>query len=200
MQLLYSNILPLGIEEDQKTIIDAFHEQLQLADRVEIAVGYTSYASLEELDNLIDSLEVADESALIFVLKEAQGIFGYLPKEVQLHIADKLGVSPSKVYGVVSFYSYFSTNPIGEYKISVCLGTVCFVKGSDKVMAEFEKQLGIKAGETTEDLKFTLEGLRCVGACGLAPVVVVNGKVYGQATPDDVSKILDNYRNLELSC
>ncbi|MFQ8988713.1 MAG: NAD(P)H-dependent oxidoreductase subunit E, partial [Intestinibacter sp.] len=74
------------------------------------------------------------------------------------------------------------------------------VKGSDKVMAEFEKQLGIKAGETTEDLKFTLEGLRCVGACGLAPVVVVNGKVYGQATPDDVSKILDNYRNLELSC
>ena len=143
----------------------------------------------DELDNLIDSLEVADESALIFVLKEAQGIFGYLPKEVQLHIADKLGVSPSKVYGVVSFYSYFSTNPIGEYKISVCLGTVCFVKGSDKVMAEFEKQLGIKAG-----------GLRCVGACGLAPVVVVNGKVYGQATPDDVSKILDNYRNLELSC
>ena len=98
----------------------------------------------DELDNLIDSLEVADESALIFVLKEAQGIFGYLPKEVQLHIADKLGVSPSKVYGVVSFYSYFSTNPIGEYKISVCLGTVCFVKGSDKVMAEFEKQLGIQ--------------------------------------------------------
>ena len=94
----------------------------------------------DELDNLIDSLEVADESALIFVLKEAQGIFGYLPKEVQLHIADKLGVSPCKVYGVVSFYSYFSTNPIGEYKISVCLGTVCFVKGSDKVMAEFEKQ------------------------------------------------------------
>ena len=109
----------------------------------------------------------------------------------RLHIADKLGVAPSKVYGVVSFYSYFSTNPIGEYKISVCLGTVCFVKGSDKVMAEFEKQLGIKAGETTEDLKFTLEGLRCVGACGLAPVVVVNGKVYGQSTPDDVSKILD---------
>ena len=154
----------------------------------------------DELDNLIDSLEVADESALIFVLKEAQGIFGYLPKEVQLHIADKLGVAPSKVYGVVSFYSYFSTNPIGEYKISVCLGTVCFVKGSDKVMAEFEKQLGIKAGETTEDLNFTLEGLRCVGACGLAPVVGVNGKVYGQSTPDDVSKILDNYRNLELSC
>ena len=154
----------------------------------------------DELDRVIDVLPEIDESALIFTLKEAQGIFGYLPREVQLHIAKRLKITPAKVYGVVSFYSYFSTNPIGEYKISVCLGTVCFVKGSDKVMAEFEKQLGIKAGETTEDLKFTLEGLRCVGACGLAPVVVVNGKVYGQATVDDVSKILDNYRNLELSC
>ena len=154
----------------------------------------------DELDNLIDSLEVADESALIFVLKEAQGIFGYLPKEVQLHIADKLGVAPSKVYGVVSFYSYFSTNPVGEHKISVCLGTVCFVKGSDKIMAEFEKELNIKAGETTSDLKFTLDGLRCVGACGLAPVVVVDGKVYGLCTPDQVTNILDEYREVELNC
>ena len=151
----------------------------------------------DELDNLIDSLEVADESALIFVLKEAQGIFGYLPKEVQLHIADKLGVAPSKVYGVVSFYSYFSTNPIGEYKISVCLGTVCFVKGSDKILSEFEKQLGIKAGQTSKDLLFSLDGLRCVGACGLAPVVVVNGKVYGQFKLDQVGELLDYYKSLE---
>ena len=154
----------------------------------------------DELDNLIDSLEVADESALIFVLKEAQGIFGYLPKEVQLHIADKLGVSPSKVYGVVSFYSYFSTTPVGEHKINVCLGTACFVKGSKDVLAELEKQLGIKSGETTPDLKFTIECLRCVGACGLAPVVVVDGKVYSRVTPDDVTKILDDYRELELNC
>ena len=145
----------------------------------------------DELDKLIDSLEVADESSLIFVLKEAQGIFGYLPKEVQLHIAKRLGISPATVYGVVSFYSYFSTNPIGEYKISVCLGTVCFVKGSDKVMAEFEKELGIKDGETTEDLKFTLESLRCVGACGLAPVVVINDKVYPQMTSDAIGIIID---------
>ena len=145
----------------------------------------------DELDNLIDTLPKADESALIYVLKEAQGIFGYLPKEVQLHIAERLGISPAKVYGVVSFYSYFSTNPTGEHKISICLGTVCFVKGSDKIMAEFEKQLNIKAGETTSDLKFTLDGLRCVGACGLAPVVVVDGKVYGLCTPDDVTSILD---------
>ena len=152
------------------------------------------------LDILIQNLPVADESSLIYVLKEAQGIFGYLPKEVQLHIADKLGVPYSKVYGVVSFYSYFSTNPVGEHKISVCLGTVCFVKGSDKIMAEFEKELNIKAGETTSDLKFTLDGLRCVGACGLAPVVVVDGKVYGLCTPDQVTNILDEYREVELNC
>lgn len=154
----------------------------------------------DELDILIKNLPVADESSLIYVLKEAQGIFGYLPKEVQLHIADKLGVPYSKVYGVVSFYSYFSTNPVGEHKISVCLGTVCFVKGSDKIMAEFEKELNIKAGETTSDLKFTLDGLRCVGACGLAPVVVVDGKVYGLCTPDQVTNILDEYREVELNC
>ena len=154
----------------------------------------------DELDTLIQNLPVADESSLIYVLKEAQGIFGYLPKEVQLHIADKLGVPYSKVYGVVSFYSYFSTNPVGEHKISVCLGTVCFVKGSDKIMAEFEKELNIKAGETTSDLKFTLDGLRCVGACGLAPVVVVDGKVYGWCTPDQVTNILDEYREVELNC
>ena len=152
------------------------------------------------LDSLIDNLPETDESALIYVLKEAQGIFGYLPKEVQLHIAGKLGVSPAKVYGVVSFYSYFSTNPVGEHKISVCLGTACFVKGSKDVLAELEKQLEIKAGETTKDLKFTIECLRCVGACGLAPVVVVDGKVYSRVTPEDVTSIINEYRELEMSC
>ena len=153
----------------------------------------------EQLDTFIDSLETKDGS-LIQVLHHAQGIFGYLPKEVQLYISEKLNIAPAKVYGVVSFYSYFSTNPVGEHKISVCLGTVCFVKGSDKIMAEFEKELNIKAGETTSDLKFTLDGLRCVGACGLAPVVVVDGKVYGLCTPDQVTNILDEYREVELNC
>jgi len=153
----------------------------------------------EQLDSFIDGL-TTKKGALIQVLHHAQGIFGYLPKEVQLYISKKLDIAPSKVYGVVSFYSYFTTEPRGEYKISVCLGTVCFVKGADKILAEFEKQLGIKAGETTKDLKFTLEGLRCVGACGLAPVVVVNGKVYGHVKPEKVSEILDHYKELELSC
>lgn len=153
----------------------------------------------DQLDNFIDSLDTR-KGALIQVLHHAQGIFGFLPKEVQLYIAKALNVAPSRVYGVVSFYSYFTTEPRGEYKISVCLGTVCFVKGADKILAQFEKELGIKSGETTKDLKFSLEGLRCVGACGLAPVVVVNGKVYGQVKPEDVTSILDNYRETEVNC
>lgn len=153
----------------------------------------------DELDNLIDNLPVADESALIYVLKEAQGIFGYLPKQVQLYIAKKLRVTPAKVYGVVSFYSYFSTNPVGEHKISVCLGTACFVKGSKNVLAAIEKELGIKAGETTPDCKFSIECLRCVGACGLAPVVVVDGKVYSRVKPDEVGAIINEYKELEIN-
>lgn len=153
----------------------------------------------EELDEFIDSLPTK-KGALIQVLHHAQGLFGYLPKEVQLHIAKKLDVSPAKVYGVVSFYSYFTTEQKGEYKISVCLGTVCFVKGADKILAEFEKQLGIKSGETTSDLMFSLEGLRCVGACGLAPVVVVNGKVYGQVKVDQVKDIIAEYKQIEATC
>jgi NADH-quinone oxidoreductase subunit E len=150
----------------------------------------------EQLDYFINKLE-NKEGSLIQVLHHAQGIFGYLPKEVQLYIAEQLNVAPAKVYGVVSFYSYFTAEPKGEYKISVCLGTVCFVKGADKILAEFEKQLGIKSGETTSDLKFSLEGLRCVGACGLAPVVVVNGKVYGQVKVDQVKDIINEYKQLE---
>ncbi|WP_195336351.1 complex I 24 kDa subunit family protein [Paraclostridium bifermentans] len=153
----------------------------------------------EELDEFIDSLPTK-KGALIQVLHHAQGLFGYLPKEVQLHIAKKLDVSPAKVYGVVSFYSYFTTEQKGEYKISVCLGTVCFVKGADKILAEFEKQLRIKSGETTSDLMFSLEGLRCVGACGLAPVVVVNGKVYGQVKVDQVKDIIAEYKQIEATC
>lgn len=153
----------------------------------------------DELDEFIDSLPTKN-GALIQVLHHAQGIFGYLPREVQLHVANRLDLSPAKVYGVVSFYSYFTSEPKGEYKISVCLGTVCFVKGSDKILEEFEKHLGIKSGETSKDLKFSLEGLRCVGACGLAPVVVVNGKVYGNVKVDQVQDIINEYKQLEVSC
>ncbi|MCI9061853.1 MULTISPECIES: complex I 24 kDa subunit family protein [Romboutsia] len=150
----------------------------------------------DQLDTFIDSLENKD-SSLIQVLHHAQGIFGYLPKEVQLYISKRLNIASAKVYSVVNFYSYFTTEPKGKYKISVCLGAVCFAKGADKILYEFEKQLGIKAGQTSKDLLFSLDGLRCVGACGLAPVVVVNSKVYGQFKPEQVSDVLDYYKSLE---
>lgn len=135
------------------------------------------------------------KGALIEVLHKAQQIFGYLPEEVQLFVGEKLDVPSSKVFGVVSFYSYFTTTPRGKYNISVCLGTVCFVKGADKLVSEFEKHLNIKNGETTLDGKFSLEGLRCVGACGLAPVVLVNDKVYGCVKVEDIPDILANYED-----
>lgn len=146
----------------------------------------------QELETFINSLP-EKETALIEVLHRAQHIFGYLPKEVQLFIGEKLNIPSSKIFGVVSFYSYFTTEPKGDYTINVCLGTACFVRGADKIVKKFESELGIKVGETSENKKFSLEGLRCVGACGLAPVVLVNEKVYGRVTVDDVTKILAEY-------
>ena len=135
------------------------------------------------------------ESALIKVLYEAQGIFGYLPKEVVLFIADKMNVPASKIYGVISFYSYFTTEPRGRCEIKVCMGTACFVCGAEKVARELESQLKVKLGETTPDLNFSLESVRCVGACGLAPAVVVNGEVHARMVPEDVKAILANQQN-----
>lgn len=146
----------------------------------------------QELENFINSLQ-DKRGALIEVLHKAQHIFGYLPKEVQLFVGEKLDVPASQVFGVVSFYSYFTTEPRGKYVINVCMGTACFVRGSGSVLAEFEKELNIKSGQTTSDGKFTIGSLRCVGACGLAPVVVVNEKVYGHVTEKDVKNILAEY-------
>lgn len=128
------------------------------------------------------------------VLQEAQGIYGYLPIEVQTMIAEGLEISLSEVYGVATFYSQFSLNPKGKHRISVCLGTACYVKGSDKILAEVEKQLGIKCGECTEDGLFSIDSCRCVGACGLAPVMMIDEEVYGRLKPESVKEILDKYR------
>ena len=144
----------------------------------------------EELDAFIDSLP-STKGELIRVLHRAQSIFGYLPKELQQHIAKKLDIPVSKIYGVVSFYSFFTMQPKGQYDISVCLGTACYVRGSDKILEEIERRLGIKVNNTTQDAKFSLRTLRCVGACGLAPVVMINDKVYGRVEADGVGKILD---------
>ncbi|KAI4453956.1 nadh-quinone oxidoreductase e subunit [Holotrichia oblita] len=143
-----------------------------------------------KLDEFIDGLPTK-EGALISVLHNAQDIFGYLPAEVQNHVAAKLGIPASKVYGVVTFYSFFTMKPKGRFKFNVCTGTACFVRGAEKVLDELKKELGIDVGETSEDSMFSLDALRCVGACGLAPVVSVNGKVYGRVTPENISDIVE---------
>lgn len=132
--------------------------------------------------------------ALMPVLQAAQNIYGYLPIEVQKMVAEGLGVALSDVYGVATFYAQFSLQPKGEYKISVCLGTACYVKGSGAIFDLFSEKLGIKNGECTPDGKFSLDACRCIGACGLAPVLTVNDEVYGKLTNDDVDKILEKYK------
>lgn len=134
-----------------------------------------------------------DKGELINVLHKAQGIFGYLPAEVQEVIANELNVSVAHVYGVVTFYSFFTMTPKGIHPISICLGTACYVRGAEKVLEEFKKELNINVGETTADGKFSLSCLRCVGACGLAPVVQVGEKVYGRVAPDGVKDIIAEY-------
>ncbi len=135
--------------------------------------------------------------SLIQVLHEAQDLYGYLPMEVQLKIAEGLGVPLAEVYGVVSFYTQFTTNPKGKYRISVCMGTACYVKGSQEILDKFREKLGINTGECTEDGKFSLDACRCIGACGLAPVVTVNDDVYGKLTADMVDDILKKYEDEE---
>ena len=135
-----------------------------------------------------------ERGAVMPVLQEAMNIFGYVPQDVQEKIADGLGVTLSEVYGVSTFYSQFSLKPKGEFVIGVCLGTACYVKGSQKVMDRISEELKIQPGETTDDSKFTLNATRCLGACGLAPVMMINDEVYGRLTPDQVPGILDQYR------
>lgn len=153
-----------------------------------------SQTSFDELETYISSLS-EKKGALIPVLHKAQNLFGYLPKEVQLFICEKLDVPTSKIYGVVSFYSFFTMKPRGQFVINICTGTACFVRKADAVVKEFEKHLKVSVGETSKDGLYTLEALRCVGACGLAPVVIVNDKIYGHVEKKDVKKILAEYNN-----
>ncbi len=156
-------------------------------------------AGFAELEAFIGGLSFEADlesrrGVLIDTLHKAQEIFGYLPEEVQKTVAEKLGLHLSEVYGVVSFYHYFTTEIRGANKVNFCMGTACFVRGAEKVVAQFEEELGIKVGETTADGLFTLGTLRCVGACSLAPVVMVNERTYGHVTPEQVSRIVAEYR------
>ena len=130
---------------------------------------------------------------LINVLHKTQEVFGYLPAEVQQVIAGELNISEAKVYGVVTFYAFFTMKPKGKHKISVCMGTACYVRGAEKVVDELKKDLKINVGEVTPDGKFSLDCLRCVGACGLAPVLMVGEKVYGRVEAHQVKEILAEY-------
>lgn len=150
----------------------------------------------DELGAFIDQMETT-EGALIEILHKAQHIFGYLPRDVQLFVARKLGIPGAEVFGVVSFYSYFTTKPRGKHTISVCMGTACFVKGSDKIIEQFKKKLSIESNEITKDGLFTLKDVRCIGACGLAPVVMVDDKVFGRVKEEEIDDILKIYRNGE---
>ncbi len=134
------------------------------------------------------------EQAIIAVLHRAQKLFGYLPKELQLYVARQLDVPAAKVFGVVSFYSFFTQTPRGEHTISICMGTACFVKGVEAIKDKLRSTLNIGINETTDDMKFTLKEVRCIGACGLAPVIMVDNEIIGNLTADDMEALVAKYR------
>lgn len=162
-----------------------------MSEKITIAFSGTK----EQEEQLMKAIaeHKGQDGALIPVLHEAQNIYGYLPIEVQKIISDELGVSMAEIYGVVTFYTQFTTNPKGKYNIAVCLGTACYVKGSGVLLEKIKEKLGIDVGECTPDGKYSIEATRCIGACGLAPVLTVNEDVYGRLTPDDIDGILAKY-------
>ncbi len=137
-----------------------------------------------------------EPSPLMMILSAIQKKYGYIPLEVQEIVSEKTGIPVAEIYGVVTFYSFFSLNPKGKYVVGICLGTACYVKNSQQVVDKFSALLGIEPGQTTEDGLFTIEAIRCIGACALAPAMSINGKVYPKVTPDQVGKIIDEYRKL----
>lgn len=147
----------------------------------------------EKLDHIIDSGK-QKQGGLMTILHETQEYLGYIPYEVQKYIAEETNIPLSEIYGVVTFYSRFTLKPVGKYKVAVCLGTACYVKGADKLLESIEKNLGIKAGETSEDGNFSIDACRCIGACGLAPVIMVNEDVYGKLETRDIEGILAKYK------
>lgn len=146
------------------------------------------------LREMIASLK-DEKGALMPIMQKAQDIYGYLPIEVQKIISDETGIPMERIYGVATFYAQFALSPKGKYQVAICLGTACYVKGSGDIFNKFSEKLGIKSGECTADGKFSLDATRCIGACGLAPVLTVNEDVYGRLTVDDVDDILAKYQD-----
>lgn len=157
-----------------------------------------NHPQFKELQQYIDGLDINPDDprrkdTLIMTLHRAQKIFGYLPEVVQVFIANQYSIPHADISGVISFYNFFTTTPKGKIQVNVCLGTACYVNGADKVLQEFEQVIGIRSGQVTADGKFSIESLRCVGACGLAPVVTINEKVYGKVKAGDVRDILEKF-------
>lgn len=150
----------------------------------------------ESLLKILEKYE-KDKSSLIQILNEVQEKYGYIPDFAQSGIAEYLGMERAEIYGVITFYSRFTLEPKGKYSVSVCLGTACFVKGSEKLLDKAKEMLKIEEGKTTEDGKFSIDATRCIGACGLAPVFTVNDEVYGKATPETMEKVLKEYMSKE---
>lgn len=149
--------------------------------------------NFKKLQGVIDEYK-EKKGSLIPVLQKAQDIFGYLPLKVQKFIADGMNVSLQEIYGIATFYAQFTLKPRGEHTIGLCMGTACYVKGAKSILEKVKEELGVEVGGTTDDLKFTLEATRCLGACGLAPVMMIDDSVYGRLTPDRVPGILNKYR------
>lgn len=158
-----------------------------------MVVAFSGTAEQEKQLMEIIAKHKEEAGALIPVLHEAQDLYGYLPEEVQRIISRELNIPMAEIYGVITFYTQFSLKPKGQFKISVCLGTACYVKGSGDILERIKKKLNIDVDECTEDGKFSLDATRCIGACGLAPVMTVNDDVYGRLVPEDIDAILEKY-------
>lgn len=157
-------------------------------------VGFQGTKEQEEKLLAVIEKHAGQKGAMMPILQEAQEIYGYLPLEVQTIIAEKTGVSLEEIFGITSFYAQFKLNPDGKYAIAVCLGTACYVKGSGDIIEAISQKLDVPVGSTSPDGKYSIEATRCIGACGLAPVLTVNGEVYGRLTVDDVDSILAKYQ------
>ena len=158
-------------------------------------MAHLSEAAVVQINEICDRYK-NQKTPLMMILSDIQKEYGYIPLEVQELVSKKTGISVAEIYGVVTFYSLFSLQPNGNYVIGVCLGTACYVKGAQLVLDKFTELLGIGPGETTEDGLFTIDALRCIGACGIAPAISINGKVYPKMTVDMVAPIIDEYRAL----
>jgi NADH:ubiquinone oxidoreductase subunit E len=162
----------------------------------EATMAHLNEAAVKQINAIIDRY-VDERTPLMMILSDIQKEYGYIPLEVQELVSERTGVSVAEIYGVVTFYSFFSLKPKGKYVIGVCLGTACYVKGAQQVLDKFAEVLGVPAGGTTEDGLFTLDALRCIGACGIAPAVSINGKVYPKVSVDAIPNIIDEYKALE---